>query len=95
MDMVQSSYIQLNGAIHTMAKLSDTITCPRCGKEFLWDYHIPDYIGKRMFDVEILNQNAVHARRMNSVKSSVFELRLRCKYCDESIEFTYTPNNGD
>lgn len=78
-----------------MAKLSGEITCKHCKRIYKWDCHIPNKASSRDIYVEIVDPEFVHASRVNSVKSDVYELLVRCKFCDEAYQFIYTSDNTD
>lgn len=71
-----------------MSKLSGIHTCTCCKEKYLWDYQIPQPHTSNFIPYEIDNA-CVHAVRLNSPKSNVFELKLKCKYCGHFDVFTY------
>ena len=72
-----------------MAKIFGTHTCSNCKENFSWDYHVPNRMSDRHFDVEPIIPENVHATKISSIYSKTLELRVKCKYCNQLDTFVY------
>ena len=65
-----------------MAKLNGTYICPQCKAEIKWEYQIPQLMHSAgIYDVEVINTNLNHPKRVNSIKSDIIELCITCDKC--------------
>lgn len=75
-------------------KVSGKQTCSYCGKEYSWEYLIPQHISDTPYlDVEIVTPGIVHCSRINSKSERIFKLKAICPKCLQDDTFDYYPED--
>ena len=74
-----------------MAKAIGTHICEYCNYEFKWEKTIRQKATKPgLFEVDVLDNNAVHPQATFEDNDTLLILRCRCPKCDEILRFEHT-----
>ena len=78
-----------------MAKIGGTLICLNCGANINWDYHIPERISPKGYEVETFDPTKVHATQTNSYDSDVLALQIRCPRCSQKHKIACTREDNN
>ena len=67
-------------------KLSGRNECPSCGREYTWEYIVPDESAEKVYDVSEYVEGRTYAKRLN-LTDKVAIYSCYCPYCEQKHRF--------